>query len=91
MGRKKKKNHRKFNVASHMGHISSILYSCCLCVCVNFKVRVLVHLKVCEAGDMCSHHKVCVYLCFIYRGGGGKENNGCLVRVECVCVCWGGI
>lgn len=26
---------RKFNVASHMGHISSVLYSFCLCVCVR--------------------------------------------------------
>lgn len=36
--KKKKKNQdnfdRKFNVASHMGHISSVLYSFCLCVCV---------------------------------------------------------
>lgn len=83
-------------MASHMGHISSVLYSFCLCVCVfvNFKVKVLVHLKVCKAGDMCSHHKVCVYLCFIF-GEGGEQDGGCLEKAECVsmCVCvywWGG-
>lgn len=54
---------RKFNVASHMGHVSCVLF-------VNFKVRALLHMKVCKAGDMCSHHKVGVYLCFIFRGGG---------------------
>lgn len=36
-GEKKDKFDRKFNVASHMGHIKYILYSFCLClhVCVS--------------------------------------------------------
>lgn len=77
---------RKFNVASHMGHIRSVFYSFLLCVCVSFKVRLPVHLKVCKADDMCSHHKVCVYLCFIFFSWGGRREARAF-REGGVCVC----
>ena len=45
-------------------------------------------LKVCKAGDMCSHHKVGVYLCFIFTGGVvAKRMRVCVGVCVCVCVC----
>lgn len=86
-----KKMHRKFNMASHMGHISSILYSFCSCVCVNFKVRVPVHLKVCKASDMCSPHKVCVSVFHLWGVEGWRLGEQWVFGKGGVCVCvWGG-